>query len=388
VVTALATVGPSALWYLTRATGAVVLVLLTVSLVLGIANVGRLQTAGWPRFVIEGIHRNASMLALAVLVVHVVTSVLDPFASIHVIDAVVPFTSVYRPVWLGLGAFASDLMIAIALTSVVRRRLGHRMWRATHWLAYLCWPVAVLHAVGTGSDIKQLWLQALLAACILGVIGSVWARVGIGWPARRRLRGTAFAASIALPAAFVVWLPTGPLAANWSRRAGTPAAITQPLSSSASSAASGPAASAPARPPTAANAGASSTAAFSAAVSGTATERPSTGGLSEVDISLTVANPSLTVLQLKIIGKAAAGGGVDMTSSAASLGSASSPLLYQGSITGLEGTLIRARVVSATGRSLRLDVALTISSGGAATGTLRVGSRERSGERSGERSDR
>ena len=61
----LANVGPSALWYLTRATGAVTLILLTVSVALGVANVGRLQAAGWPRFVIEGVHRNASLLALA-----------------------------------------------------------------------------------------------------------------------------------------------------------------------------------------------------------------------------------------------------------------------------------------------------------------------------------
>ena len=184
-----ANVGPSALWYLTRATGAVTLLLLTVSVVLGVATVGRLQTAGWPRFVVEGLHRNVSLLAILVLLVHIVTSVLDPFASIHLIDAVVPFTASYRPLWLGLGAFASDLLIAIALTSVVRRRLGHGAWRATHWLAYLCWPVAVLHTVGTGSDVKQVWLLALTAACIVAVIVAVWARIGFGWPQQRGLRG-------------------------------------------------------------------------------------------------------------------------------------------------------------------------------------------------------
>ena len=139
----LANVGPSALWYLTRATGAVALVLLTVSVALGVANIGRLQAAGWPRFVVEGLHRNVSLLALALLAVHILTSLLDPFAGIRLIDAIVPLTSVYRPLWLGLGAFASDLLIAIALTSVLRRRLGYGAWRATHWFAYLCWPVAV-----------------------------------------------------------------------------------------------------------------------------------------------------------------------------------------------------------------------------------------------------
>ena len=179
----LAAAGPSALWYLTRATGAVTLLLLTGSVVLGVANISRARSARWPRFVIEGVHRNISLLAIAVLVVHIATSVLDPFASIHLLDAVVPFIASYRPLWLGLGAFASDLLIAIA--SMIRRHLGHGVWRATHWLAYLCWPVAVLHTVGTGSDVKQLWLLALTAACVVAVIVAVWARVGFGWPARR-----------------------------------------------------------------------------------------------------------------------------------------------------------------------------------------------------------
>jgi len=185
----LATAGPSALWYLTRATGAVTLVLLTASVALGVANVGRLQSARWPRFVVEGLHRNVSLLAIVVLAVHIVTTVLDPSASIHLLDAVIPFISTYRPFWLGLGAFASDLLLAIALTSMARRRLGHRAWRATHWFAYACWPIALLHAVGTGSDIKQLWMQALLAGCLVAVVVAIWARVGFGWPARRGLRG-------------------------------------------------------------------------------------------------------------------------------------------------------------------------------------------------------
>ena len=119
-------VGPSALWDLTRGTGAVSLVLLTTSVAIGVANVRRVQTEQMPRFVVEAVHRSVSLLALGFLLVHIVTSVLDPFAPIRVIDAVVPFVSAYRPVRLGLGTIASDLLIAVAFTSVLRRRFGHR----------------------------------------------------------------------------------------------------------------------------------------------------------------------------------------------------------------------------------------------------------------------
>jgi sulfoxide reductase heme-binding subunit YedZ len=363
----LATAGPSALWYLTRATGAVTLILLTVSVVFGIANIARLQAAGWPRFVVEGLHRNVSLLALALLVVHIATTVLDPFAGIHLLDAFVPFVSNYRPLWLGLGAFASDLLIAIALTSVVRRRLGHTAWRATHWFAYLCWPVAVLHSVGTGSDVKQIWMLALTAACVVAVIAAVWARLGLGWPSRRNLRSGAFAASVALPAVFVIWLPGGPLAKDWARRAGTPlkdipgAVTTNSATGGSSGSTSG------------SGAGATQVAAFTANVSGTVTQSNTSNGLTEVNIVLNVANPTLGTLDVRIDGAPTSGGGVQMTASSVAIGSAANPTLYSGSITSLSGTNIAAHVSETNGRSLALVMALQINpSTGTATGALQV----------------
>jgi methionine sulfoxide reductase heme-binding subunit len=154
MVAAAAAAGPSAYWYLTRGTGAVALILLTSSVALGVANVRRTHTEYVPRFVFDAVHRSASLLAVTFVVVHVPTSLLDGYAPIRVVDVVVPFASGYRPLWLGLGAVAFDLLIAVALTSVLRGRFGHRALRATHWLAYASWPVALLHGLGTGTDAK------------------------------------------------------------------------------------------------------------------------------------------------------------------------------------------------------------------------------------------
>ena len=185
--------GPSALWYLPRGTGAVALVLLTMSVAIGVASVRRVHTERVPRFVFDAVHRSVSLLALAFLAVHIVTSVLDPFAPIRLIDAVVPFVSACRPVWLGLGAIASDLLIAVPLTSVLRRRFGHRAWRATHWLAYACWPVALVHVLGTGSDAKTSWMLVLTAGSVLVVLAAVW------WYCRRpRVRDLAVQAGAAV----------------------------------------------------------------------------------------------------------------------------------------------------------------------------------------------
>ena len=134
------TSGPTILWYLARGSGLAALVVLTLSVVLGIVTSVRWTNPRWPRFVIELLHRNSSLLAFALIVVHVAAVVLDGFAPIGWKDAVIPFASPYRPLWLGLGSVAFDLLVAILVTSLLRHRIGHRTWRFVHWFAYACWP--------------------------------------------------------------------------------------------------------------------------------------------------------------------------------------------------------------------------------------------------------
>ena len=219
------TVGPSVYWYLTRASGTVSLILLTASVVIGIAAIARLRGPGVPRFVVDGVHRTASLLAVAFLAVHIITSVLDSFASISLVDAVIPFVGSYRPLWLGLGTVAFDLLLAVAITSLVRDRMGHATWRGVHWLAYLAWPVAVVHGLGTGSDVHQSWLQLITVACVLAVLAAVVGRAMIGWPDHFRVRIGALAVSAVFAGGLAIWLPSGPLGKGWARRAGTPPSL-------------------------------------------------------------------------------------------------------------------------------------------------------------------
>ena len=165
-----------AVWYLMRGSGVVSLILLTVSLVLGITTAVRWATAHWPRFVVEGLHKNVSLLSLVFLAGHIVTAIVDGYVPIRWIDAVVPFAGQYKPFWLGLGALAFDLLLAVIITSLVRVRLGHRTWRAVHWLAYACWPVAVIHGLGIGSDTGQWWMQVIDVAAVAAVGAAVFAR--------------------------------------------------------------------------------------------------------------------------------------------------------------------------------------------------------------------
>jgi len=188
--------GPG-LWYATRATGLVSLLLLTASVLLGVLTAGRFATPRWPRFLTVGLHRNVSLLAVVFLILHVGTTVLDSYTSIQLSAAFIPFISGYKRVWVGLGAVALDLLIALIVTSVGRMRLGHRAWRLVHWCGYACWPVAVAHAVGAGTDAHRSWAAVMTIGCLALVAAAAAWRVLQRWPERRVLRLAVMAAAAA-----------------------------------------------------------------------------------------------------------------------------------------------------------------------------------------------
>jgi sulfoxide reductase heme-binding subunit YedZ len=179
-VVATTAVGSRALWYLTRASGLVSLVLLTGTIVLGVvASVGW-TTERWPRFLSQDVHRNVSLLCLVFLGGHVATTVLDGYVPIGVIDVFLPFHSAYRPIYVGLGALGLDLLLAVLVTSALRHRIGYNSWRFVHWLAYLCWPIALIHGLGSGSDTQLTFVLGVEAVCALTVLGSFAWRLTTG----------------------------------------------------------------------------------------------------------------------------------------------------------------------------------------------------------------
>jgi sulfoxide reductase heme-binding subunit YedZ len=168
-----------ALWYFGRGTGVTVLVLLSLVVVLGIVTRSGQPLPGLPRFAVAALHRAVSLAALAFLTLHVLTLLLDPYAQLRLEDVVLPFRAAYRPAWQGLGTVALDLVVLLVASSLLRQRIGVRAWRWLHWAAYLCWPAAVAHAIGTGTDRHSGWLLTVVVACA-GAVGAagIWRLVG------------------------------------------------------------------------------------------------------------------------------------------------------------------------------------------------------------------
>jgi predicted ferric reductase len=179
-----------AMWYTSRATGVVSLVLMSLVMIIGLMVNRQGRLPGLPAFAVLGLHRYLSLLSITFIAVHIATAVLDSFVNISVAAAVIPFVSAYEPLWLGLGAVAFDLMIAIILTSLLRAHLGRLAWRAVHWLAYASWPVAVVHSVYSSKDMQRGALLGVALVCIAAVlIAMVWrvARAMAQTPRARRV---------------------------------------------------------------------------------------------------------------------------------------------------------------------------------------------------------
>jgi methionine sulfoxide reductase heme-binding subunit len=208
------------LWFATRATGTIALILLTATVVLGVAGAGRYAPRARHRFEIAALHRNLSVLTLVFLAIHILTALADTYVSLGWLSAVLPFLSPYRRLWVGLGTVAFDLLLAVALTSAVRLRLGAGAWKAVHWLAYAAWGIALFHLGGTGTDIKLAPQLLLVGVCVAAVVAACWWRLYTAGPGHVARRAWLALAAGALPVVLFAFLFAGPLAAGWSHQGG------------------------------------------------------------------------------------------------------------------------------------------------------------------------
>ncbi|HEX5448555.1 MAG TPA: hypothetical protein VFW85_00685 [Gaiellaceae bacterium] len=341
-------------WYLTRASGVVALLLLTAAVGLGVLSSLRVAGDRWPRFAITDSHRNLTLASIVFTFLHVVTTVLDGYAPIGFKDAFIPFLSPYRPLWLGLGAVSFDLLLALVVTSLLRGVVPPRLWRGLHWLAYVSWPVALVHSLGTGSDARFGWLQALAVFCLLFVAGAALARIVIGG-GDILIRVTGAAAAIAVPVAILGWYHSGPWQTGWAKRAGTPTSVLAKKKSTTVAAKT-------VAEPTS----------FTSNLTGTVKNGESSNDLALVTITLSLRNGPGGAAKILLEGLPR-GGGVEMTASGVTFVPATTRSVYTGTITGLDGTQIAASVSDRSGHSLSLDFALSIDpSSGNVGGTVRT----------------
>jgi sulfoxide reductase heme-binding subunit YedZ len=177
-----------ALWALGRGTGITALAFLTLSLALGIATRSGRPLLGLPRFAVADVHRFAALVGVVLVVLHVAMLLADPYAQLRFVDWVVPFLGAYKPLWLGLGTLAFDVLTAVIVTSLLRHRLGVRVFRIVHWASYALWPIAFAHSLGNGTGVTRWWFLLFAGCCALTVAAALTWRLHADYIEYRKVR--------------------------------------------------------------------------------------------------------------------------------------------------------------------------------------------------------
>jgi sulfoxide reductase heme-binding subunit YedZ len=163
------------LWYTTRATGLVTLVLFSTVVMLGILVANRIGGARVGRFEFNELHRSLSIVAMVFLAIHVMTTVVDSYVPTGWLALIVPLTSRYERWGVAAGAVALDLTLAVWLSSLFKTRVKNQSWRFIHWFSWLAFVAAITHAFVTGTDTRSGAGLALVALCAAAVLlAAIW----------------------------------------------------------------------------------------------------------------------------------------------------------------------------------------------------------------------
>lgn len=158
-------------WYVARSSGLVGWALLTGSVLWGLAISTKAPTfRGRPRpnWMLD-LHRSLGGLATIFTAVHVGAVVADTYVAFDLASVLVPFASDWRPSAVAWGVVGAYLLVAVELTSLLRRRLPRRVWRITHLASFPLFLTATAHAVTAGTDTASLAFTAVAATVVVAI---------------------------------------------------------------------------------------------------------------------------------------------------------------------------------------------------------------------------
>lgn len=168
------------LWLTSRAAALTAFFVLAVSLITGQA-LRTFVLEGWVgRREVLAVHEFLTVCWAPLVVLHVAAAVLDPVSRLTPWDVVVPFRVPYAPVPIGLGTIGLDVLLVVAVTSYLRKRIAAATWRWLHRTSYLMFGLLFLHAVLSGSDMGRPAIAAAAWAAIVFVVILTLARVVVG----------------------------------------------------------------------------------------------------------------------------------------------------------------------------------------------------------------
>lgn len=178
-------------WYLARGAGVAAFAALSLATAAG-AVTARRSAAVERRVLTQYLHRTAALTGLLLLALHLVTVLIDSYAKVGMLGAVLPLASGYRPLAVSLGVLSMYLLVAVAATGLLRASFansarGARSWRAVHLASYPAWALSAGHFLTAGTDAGQWWARLVLLAGCGVVAAGVAVRLTDRQPAKARL---------------------------------------------------------------------------------------------------------------------------------------------------------------------------------------------------------
>jgi len=215
-----------AAWYAARAAGVAAYVLLSFAVVLGLTMARKATIRRWPKFALEDVHRFVGLMVGTFISIHIVAIAIDSWLPFSIGAIIVPFVSIYRPLWVAFGIVAAELLLALGIANHYRDQLSYRFWRRAHYLNFIVWTFATVHGIASGTDRSAPWLLAIYGVATAAVGAAIIWRLTRGLGSRRSIPAIALGGGAL--ATLVVGLGAGPL--HFRPKPWNATAFTEPLS--------------------------------------------------------------------------------------------------------------------------------------------------------------
>ena len=157
-------------WLVSRASGVLALVLISLSVLMGLAMAARVLRRPGLKRTVARLHEHVALTALFAIAVHGAALLGDNWLKPGLRGIAVPFALSYRPAFTGAGIIAGYLVVLVGPSFYVRRRLGAGRWRRLHRVSAAIWLLSVVHTLGAGSDAHRLWLRCVALAPVVPLV--------------------------------------------------------------------------------------------------------------------------------------------------------------------------------------------------------------------------
>jgi sulfoxide reductase heme-binding subunit YedZ len=167
-------------WLISRASGVVALVLVSLSVVMGLSMAARAIRRPARKRAVARLHEHVALTALAAIGLHGLSLLGDGWLRPGLRGIAIPFATSYRPPFTASGIVAGYLLVLVGPSFYLRRRLGAGRWRKLHRFSAVVWALSVAHTLGAGSDARAIWLRAVVLAPVAPIAYLLVLRVARG----------------------------------------------------------------------------------------------------------------------------------------------------------------------------------------------------------------